>query len=156
MVFKDFWLPFSWYFSSSLFLHNLGKGDSQLSIDYSTLDRHPLPGVSYYRLKQTDFDGVYTYSDVVSVETEIRETIKVIPNPVRSNTLSIVNDVEQDGDLDAKIYDINGQLLQSASFGVAKGRNNLQMNVNDITTGVYILETTQNGVKKTQRFLIAK
>ncbi|MCW3085266.1 MAG: hypothetical protein JWP12_2632 [Bacteroidetes bacterium] len=44
-----------------------GAGNSNQPINYFTKDNNPLPGTSYYRLKQTDFDGHYKYSNVVPV-----------------------------------------------------------------------------------------
>ena len=44
-----------------------GAGNSSYTITYFELDTSPYRGVSYYRLKQTDFDGKYDYSDIVSV-----------------------------------------------------------------------------------------
>ncbi|PJF33793.1 MAG: hypothetical protein CUN57_01220, partial [Phototrophicales bacterium] len=49
-----------------------GAGNSFEEINYSFVDES-IAGISsnrivYYRLKQTDYDGVFTYSDVISVE----------------------------------------------------------------------------------------
>lgn len=44
-----------------------GAGNSQVIRNYSSVDEAPLPGVSYYRLKQTDFNGTFTYSNIVAV-----------------------------------------------------------------------------------------
>lgn len=45
-----------------------GAGDSQQQLDYSAYDQAPLPGLSYYRLRQTDHDGSSTVSASVAVE----------------------------------------------------------------------------------------
>ncbi|MBK9273349.1 MAG: hypothetical protein IPM49_02260 [Flavobacteriales bacterium] len=45
-----------------------GAGDSQQQLDYSAYDQAPLPGLSYYRLRQTDHDGSSTVSASVVVE----------------------------------------------------------------------------------------
>jgi hypothetical protein len=44
-----------------------GFGDSHQIIDYSIYDSSPFEGISYYRLKQTDFDGRYSYFGTVSI-----------------------------------------------------------------------------------------
>ncbi|MBL0105287.1 MAG: hypothetical protein IPP51_16840 [Bacteroidetes bacterium] len=41
-----------------------GAGNSSTTRTYEAVDEFPLPGYSFYRLKQTDFDGHYTYSDI--------------------------------------------------------------------------------------------
>jgi hypothetical protein len=47
-----------------------GAGNSNQTLHYQFIDKYPLPGITYYRLKQTDFDGSYEYSDWVAVEAE--------------------------------------------------------------------------------------
>lgn len=45
-----------------------GAGNSNTIKTYSTTDHSPLSGLSYYRLKQTDFDGQSAYSEIVPVQ----------------------------------------------------------------------------------------
>jgi len=45
----------------------LGAGNSDILLEYSFVDKNPINGISYYRLKQTDFDGKFEYSDIISV-----------------------------------------------------------------------------------------
>jgi len=60
-----------------------GAGNSTQILSYPTIHHTPVGGVSYYRLKQTDFDGKTSYSDKKAVEfkknTDI--TLDVYPNP---------------------------------------------------------------------------
>lgn len=44
-----------------------GVGNSTQTVSYSILDKTPYQGVSYYRIKQTDFDGAFSYSKVIKV-----------------------------------------------------------------------------------------
>ncbi len=74
----------------------LGSGNSQESISYQYTDRDFLRhSVIYYRLKQFNLDGTYTYSDIISVELESNITIKD-------------GFISYDGDKIAKIYSISG------------------------------------------------
>jgi len=59
-----------------------GAGNSNSILKYKLRDNKPFEGLSYYRLKQTDFDGSFTYSDirVVNFTSESPE-ILVYPNP---------------------------------------------------------------------------
>ena len=45
-----------------------GAGNSTLTLNYNFDDTHPVFGISYYRLKQTDFDGAFSYSQTVPVK----------------------------------------------------------------------------------------
>ncbi len=62
-----------------------GAGNSNYTLNYYEVDEHPYEGVSYYRLKQVDFDGNYSYSNIVPVtyQKEIERGITILPNPVK-------------------------------------------------------------------------
>ncbi|MDF1676201.1 MAG: T9SS type A sorting domain-containing protein [Vicingaceae bacterium] len=47
-----------------------GAGNSNSVLDYGFVDEYPHKGINYYRLKQTDFDGTYSYSDVIAIKNE--------------------------------------------------------------------------------------
>ncbi len=48
-----------------------GVGDSPTQTDYRFIDSKSLLGMSYYRLRQVDFDGSYTYSDIKSIDQNV-------------------------------------------------------------------------------------
>jgi hypothetical protein len=58
-----------------------GAGNSSVILNYEYKDTEPLNGISYYRLKQTDYDGSVMYSSIRSV-TLGDEVLSVFPNPV--------------------------------------------------------------------------
>lgn len=60
-----------------------GVGNSSTTINYTATDEDLLAGNSYYRLKQTDFDGTTTYSGVIAIGNNLSSDEKLIvyPNP---------------------------------------------------------------------------
>jgi hypothetical protein len=58
-----------------------GAGNSQSTLNYQTTDHSPYNGISYYRLKQTDFDGKFSYSNIEAVNFNGNKNITVYPNP---------------------------------------------------------------------------
>jgi hypothetical protein len=120
-----------------------GAGNSATRLYYSSIDEQPLKGISYYRLKQTDFDGKYTYSHIESVyfdESKIIEGLKVYPNPSKGNDVNI----ELVSDLIQKAYitlrNSLGQELTNDTFDVDKGPNRYTLNYSMFTEGIYFLE----------------
>jgi len=71
-------------------LRKPGAGNSITELKYYAIDDAPLKGISYYRLKQTDYDGEYTYSKTIAINIQHSIDNKVIafPNPV-NNILNI-------------------------------------------------------------------
>lgn len=72
-----------------------GAGTSTKAHDYSIIDENPMLGVSYYRLKQVDFDGTSSYSEIRRVENNgtgsIVEPFVAYPNPLDLTRNSVVN-----------------------------------------------------------------
>ena len=60
-----------------------GAGNSSQMLQYSWTDYSPLKGTSYYRLKQVDFDGSYSYSNTVAVSRDAFGDLVIFPNPAR-------------------------------------------------------------------------
>lgn len=74
-----------------------GAGNSTTTLHYKISDDRPIKGINYYRLKQTDFDGKYSYSPIVSVNytpaTALSSIYHIFPNPVaRGAALNIYAD----------------------------------------------------------------
>lgn len=61
-----------------------GQGNSTTVFHYKTMDYSPLYGRSYYRLKQTDYDGRSSYSQIETVFFEARDFMEVYPNPAQN------------------------------------------------------------------------
>ncbi len=60
-----------------------GSGTTKEETAYSFTDRQPPFGILYYRLRQTDFDDAYSYSDVIRLENAGTGTqVIATPNPV--------------------------------------------------------------------------
>ncbi len=63
-------------------------GNSNSQLNYEIMDTKPFGGVSYYRLKQTDYNNNYKCFNVVSVDFDKKSFVSVFPNPA-SNTLFV-------------------------------------------------------------------
>jgi hypothetical protein len=58
-----------------------GARNSTRPLDYSWIDSSIISGLVYYRLKQVDFDGAFSYSDICEVQINSKQTAHVFPNP---------------------------------------------------------------------------
>jgi hypothetical protein len=64
-------------------------GNSEQIQTYSVFDSSPFDGLSYYRLKQTDVGGKYSYSKLESVFKHVQSEIEIYPNPNETGRLKI-------------------------------------------------------------------
>ena len=50
-----------------------GQGNSYQKSFYFYIDKNSVNGINYYRLRQTDYDGKYTYSNIIAIEVELEK-----------------------------------------------------------------------------------
>jgi hypothetical protein len=119
-----------------------GAGSSAETLNYSLLDEKPLDGISYYRLKQTDFDGQTSYSDKKSVKYNFRDelVIKIYPNPFSYETTFHTNREVKNSLL--IVYDSYGQKVkQINNFSGQK----ITLHLEDLSSGLYYVNLLQEG-----------
>lgn len=117
-----------------------GEGNSDVTKYYTALDPDILGGMVYYRLKQTDYDGQYTYSkiDVVN-EEESGKGVIIMPNPATSN-INMVYEASEAGETDnIQMYDCTGRQVEAKTVNAEKGVNTFTIDLSTFTRGVYII-----------------
>ena len=127
-----------------------GAGNSNTVLEYETLDENPYQGTSYYRLKQTDFDGQNNYSKIVAVNiVSAFEDISIFPNPILgTGYLSFTGDANSTTTV--LVYDISGRKVWSKDYVTNKGANQLTLETNELSQGMYFLTMSMsNGEENT-------
>jgi hypothetical protein len=122
-----------------------GAGNSSQTLYYKAMDENPYPGVSYYRLKQTDYDGNFTYSDVKTITVPEYNFVSIYPNPVRDNINLNYNSLNN-GSVSIRIYSISGAEAMPANNNkdVQLGMNIISINTSELSSGMYILAVTND------------
>lgn len=116
-----------------------GSGNTSEVAYYSTLDRAPDSGINYYRLKQVDFDGSESHSQIVHIDLKKNHTIKTFPNPTTDQlNITIHGNSSKHGSL--QIYNSIGQsIYQKQISGEDNGHLNV-VEVSDFKSGIYHLK----------------
>lgn len=119
-----------------------GAGNSNRLMNYSAIDRDPFAGISYYRLKQTDFNGKYEYSDYRAVEFKNEITdIKVYPNPTTSNNINVETaSSERKESINISITDLIGNIYYTKEIITGKEAERFVLdNTPDLASGIYLV-----------------
>jgi len=113
-----------------------GAGTSLVPLDYTFTDPLPLTGWNYYRLRQVDFDGQFSYSPIQAVlMVKDGDAVRMLlfPNPA-ANALNLKTDaLIQPGDR-LEIYDYTGRQVRSFS---ASEVINSPMDISQLPAGTY-------------------
>lgn len=116
------------------------RGNSITQEQYQFLDILPSSGTYYYRLKQWDQDGLFSYSEIRNVEALEEKQLAVYPNPVKT-VLSVKGSALNDESLSWEIYDLAGKVLRPTYF---KENDELKINLSTILPGIYMLKIKSN------------
>lgn len=110
----------------------------------------------YYRLKQVDFDGNSTYSEVVVVEIQKAksfEITQVFPNPAEDQ-LNILLNIESSQNTEILVLDATGRVvLQKILDQGLKGIQNVQLNLSELQAGCYFLRIQSKNTADTNKFI---
>ncbi len=120
-----------------------GAGNSVHLLNYSYTDDNPFSGFSYYRLKQTDYDGNFSYSNIVPVNFTANNdlNIDIYPNPVIKN-MELKYYAKSTNNLFVKIMDIERKIVYTHSNNTELGENSFILNTEDLAKGLYFMEIT--------------
>jgi hypothetical protein len=132
-----------------------GAGNSTSVIRYNREDSAPLKGVSYYRLRQTDFNNNFSYSQMVSVnnvEEQGSFDVNVYPNPGNGEEINL--SWSSEGTATLVIRDAAGKTVYSEKNVVAAERLQITLPTK-LSKGAYVL-TVSSGDNNINKLLIVK
>jgi hypothetical protein len=116
-------------------------GNSTQAINYSYIDKSPLLGLAYYRLKQVDFDGNFSHSSIISISNDSftqrnKSSLASYPNPaVNSITVELGNDFAND----FEILTIDGRNITKLITIIKSENSTFSIDISNLDKGTYIL-----------------
>ena len=141
-------------------LRQRGAGNSSFTLYYTDEDLKPLNGYNFYRLKQTDYDGHFTYSDVETVKYKLKsedepdlKILSVIPNPfsekfyLNFSTKSVIN-------VDIMLINSSGQVVTQDKIQTTEGYNTYEFTDNyNLNKGIYFINLLYKNQHITQKVI---
>ena len=136
-----------------------GNGTTTEKSSYSYVDKNPVDGKSYYRLKQIDFDGSYKIYNSVEVEFGTVKEYSLsqnYPNPFNPST-DIIYTLAKSGNITLKVYNILGSEVTTLVDGFMEaGKHSVKFNAKDFTSGVYFYTIKADNFTSTRKMILMK
>lgn len=117
-----------------------GAGNSSSLLSYMNIDNQPYDGLSYYRLKQTDFDGKFEYSEIrsVNIQTQGNGQVEIYPNPA---TNQVVIKGSSDELEEIVLYNTLGQNVTLSINLIENNETHLVIDLSKLHSAMYYLKT---------------
>jgi ELWxxDGT repeat protein len=104
--------------------------------------------VAYYRLKQVDTDGNYTYSEIVALAMDKKKgSINLFPNPIISE-MNLRIYTPRNEKLQWQLVDNNGRLIRYGQYEIVAGVTNLSEDIGRLSAGVYFMKISGQTLQK--------
>jgi hypothetical protein len=104
----------------------------------------------YYRLRQEDKDGGYTYSLIVPIQISLggpQLLVKAVPNPFNNQLSFVITSNSQNTSRTdkAELYTIDGKLLYTQSIAGWTNNSRIQLrSIPRLANGMYVLKVHVN------------
>ena len=138
-----------------------GKGSSTEINYYSFTDNPQLNGVNqlYYRLKQVDFDGTFSYSDVVNITYDVPAEFVIsqnFPNPFNPST-RINYFVPNESFVSIKVYDFLGREVTTlVNETKSTGSYEIVFDASNLPSGTYFYALIAENYSSTKKMILLK
>jgi hypothetical protein len=123
---------------------------------YNFVDNNPLNGNNYYRIKQIDKNGDFTYSKIITINLlNVAKQWEVYPNPASNETPLFHLKINEDAKLlSIKLYDSSSKKIIEKNLNNLNKGSDIVINAEVLKAGFYILEVSQNGIKRAEKLIV--
>ncbi|MEM7103521.1 MAG: T9SS type A sorting domain-containing protein [Bacteroidota bacterium] len=130
---------------------SIGKVDPVNDLVYfEFVDSSPLPGISYYRLREVEVDESFEYSEIVSVtRKKLEQIISIFPNP--ASQLVSIRKEGPPGSFSINVYNLSGGLVKDKA--IVSG-NQADLRIDDISPGLYLIEVSYGEIQFIEKLII--
>jgi hypothetical protein len=133
-----------------------GYGNSSVVRSYDSKDEKPYEGISYYRLRQVDYDGRYSYSETVPVQlNSINDFDFVFASPTPTMEEVIIGfDYNNESSVEVNISDAVGKTISSQMLYPKQGFNRMNINIPRVTSGIYFITLANSAFTTSKKIFV--
>ena len=132
------------HFQNLVFIE--GKGTNSEKQEYYYDDKNLRQGqVYYYRLKQIDYSGSFSYSKIITAKINSESPMGTFhPNPVANGRTWLHYHSLKEGELLIQVFDMMGRKLGQYSYSVETGNNRIDIDFGELSAGTYFVRMDQD------------
>lgn len=116
-------------------------GESEDVKSYNFLDIMAKADRTYYRLKQIDTDGSFSYSDILTINRKFENNFMVarMSAVATQDIFELTLDSFVEGEMNYSVASIKGEVILEDRFALENGLNEITINLEDQKEGIYKL-----------------
>jgi hypothetical protein len=129
-----------------------GQGNSNIEYYYSHTDKFPDSGINYYRLKQIDFDGTFSYSEIISIDVD-KNTTKpfVIGNSLSKNEVTLIFNETPKENTRLEVFNASGIMFYQNKINPETAY--LSIDISAFEPGMYFVRVPLGKEYRIERFV---
>ena len=134
----------------------VGAGTSYVEQSYEFVDetvtRQATGNTVFYRLAQYDLDGAVNIHETITVKIKHNNGFDIINIQDNADAMTIYFEAATAGTLSVDVFNMNGQILGQQTINAAEGYNAIDLTVNDLANGIFMVRMTNGQQQVVKKF----
>ncbi len=118
---------------------------------YNFVDKEPVTANTYYRIKEVDVDGKFTYSKIIRIDFSSLFAMQLFPNPATNKIQIQFSGINGNQKANLSIQSISGSKV--ASIPVIISGEKIEIDISSLSAGIYIINLSSNEFVIHKKFL---
>lgn len=133
-----------------------GAGTSSQIHHYNFTDENELGSQTFYRLKQTDYNSNFKYSDIISLNNCFENSELSINTSTESGSLNIKINSAVDSRVDVNLFNANGKQMFANYTHLENRTGKIQINCKNWADGIYFINVYDNAERVSEKIFIKR
>lgn len=126
-----------------------------MASEHQYIDRHPVAGTHFYRVRWFGLNGESSYSEIQSVTFANQPKYEIFPNPLESGGRFHVRTADaSDAPLAVEVVDLQGRVVFAENMASQAHLNDFPINPGDLARGVYLVKVRQGDAVAVKRLMV--